>query len=317
MKDELGREALACRLLPQNGQAAAMTSGSADGSPSPADDAAARKRAWLVAITVGAAFLALFWPILAVRYHTYAETSRYSHCMLLPAVSAMWIYDRWDRLRAVPRTPSALGFACLSVGVLLFVYGRLIARYPVQHAAMLVALAGLVWALYGARLLRALSFPIGYLVLMIPLKQWDDKLTQPLQSIATRIAESFFRALGWVVVREGNVIQLPRLKLLVEEGCSGVHSLFALIALAAAWVFFVERPAWLRATLVLAAFPIAVVANAVRVSATGVLAYKVDPDYAHGVSHEAAGMIVFAIGVALMLAVDWCLKPDPPVTDER
>ncbi len=288
-----------------------MTSGSADGSPAPAER---RERiGWALA---AAAFLALFWPILAVRFHFYLETPRYSHCVLLPAVSAMWIYDRWPTLRAVPRAPSGRGVALLAGAVLVFLYGRFLANNMIQHLAMLAALTGTIWALAGGALLRALAFPVAYLALMVPLKPWDESLTLPLQSLATRIAERFFDALGWVVVREGNVIQLPRLKLLVEEGCSGVHSLFALIALAAAWVFFVERPKWLRATLVAAAVPIAVVANAVRVSATGVLAYKVDPAYAQGTSHATAGMIVFAIGVALLLAVDWCLKPDPPVTDD-
>jgi exosortase len=217
----------------------------------------------------------------------------------------------------VPRAASARGLACLAPTVLVFLYGRALSNNLIQHVGMLGALAGLVWTLVGWARLRASAFPIAYLVLMIPLpKKWDDDITLPLQGLATSIAARFFEALGWVVVREGNVLQLPRLKLLVEEGCSGVHSLYALVALAVAWAFFVERPLWLRATLVVATVPIAVVANAIRVSATGVLAYKVDPAYAQGVSHEAAGMIVFVIGVALLLAVDWCLKPDPPETDD-
>jgi exosortase len=296
-----------------------MTTGSADGTPAPevqVDAAPANRRAWLVAITVGGVFLAVFWPIVAVRYHFYLETPRYSHCVLLPAVSAMWIYDRWDALRVLPRKASGRGLALVVFSLLVFLYGRFLAKNMIQHVGMLGTLVGLVWTLAGGAVLRAAAFPLGYLVLMIPLKPWDERLTLPLQSLATRLAETFFRALGWVVVREGNVIQLPRLKLLVEEGCSGVHSLFALIALAVAWVFFVERPAWLRATLVVATLPIAVLANAIRVSVTGVLAYKVDPDYAQGVSHETAGMIVFAIGVALMLGVDWSLKPDPRETDD-
>jgi len=77
-------------------------------------------------------------------------------------------------------------------------------------------------------------------------------------------------------------------------------------------VGFVQRPVWLRITLVLATVPIAVLANAIRVSITGVLAYKVDPSYAQGVSHQTAGMIVFGIGMGLLLGLDWCLRPDAP-----
>ena len=78
---------------------------------------------------------------------------------------------------------------------------------------------------------------MGYLVLTMPLpKTWDDRVTGPLQSFATTISEAVFEALGWVVVRQGNVLQLPGLKLLVEDACSGIHSLYALIALAAVLV---------------------------------------------------------------------------------
>ena len=64
--------------------------------------------------------------------------------------------------------------------------------------------------------------------------------------------------------------------------------------------------------LILATVPVAFVANAIRVIATGVLAYKVDPKYAEGTSHEVTGMLVFATGLGLFLLVDWCLKPDAP-----
>ena len=141
-------------------------------------------------------------------------------------------------------------------------------------------------------------------------KTWDDALTLPLQRVATVASEATFEAFGWVVVRQGNVLQLPGLKLLVEDACSGVHSLYSLVCLAVAWVFFVERPRWLQITLVLAAVPLAVLANTVRVIGTGVLAYKVDPAYAQGGSHFAAGMVVFVLGAAMLLGLDWCLKPD-------
>jgi len=291
-----------------------VTSGSAgETQGSGTVEPAAARPAWGVALVASAFFLALFWPILQVRFHFYLEKPRYSHCVLLPLVSVLWIFDRWDTLSRVPRSVAGRGLACVAAGVLVYVYGRSIRMNLMQHVAMLATLIGVVWTLAGPALLRALTFPIAYLGLMIPLHPtMDDRITVPLQGIATRMAQAFFEAIGWIVVREGNVLQLPRVKLLVEEGCSGIHSLYALIALAIAWVFFVDRPAWLRITLVAAALPVAVIANAVRVAVTGVLAYKVDPKYAQGLSHETAGMIVFAIGVALLLGLDWCLKPDAP-----
>ena len=280
---------------------------SAGGTPNPGRDVSAR--VWLAA---AALFLAAFWPILAVRFHFYLETPRYSHCVLLPVVSALWIWDRWATLAAIPRAPSARGAVALSASVALFVYGRFVHTNIVQHVAMLGALASAVWTLGGWTFVRALLFPLGYLALMVPLpKTWDDAITMPLQTLATDIAQWFFEALGWIVVRDGNVLQLPGTKLLVEEGCSGVHSLYALVALAVAWVAFAQRPRWLQAVLVAATLPVAVVANAIRVAGTGVLAHKVDPSWAQGASHTTAGLVVFAIGLAMLLGLDWLLKPAP------
>jgi exosortase len=287
--------------------------GTSADEPSDAVDGAG-PRVWLLA---AALFLAAFWPILAVRFHFYLETPRYSHCVLLPVVSALWVWDRWDRVCAIPSAPSARGAVALAISVALFVYGRLVHTNLVQHVAMLAAAASVVWTIGGRPLLRGLAFPLAYVALMVPLpKTWDDAITLPLQGIATSLAQSFFEALGWTVVRDGNVLQLPGTRLLVEEGCSGVHSLYALVALAVAWVAFVERPLWLRVALVAATLPVTVVANAVRVAGTGVLAHKVDPSWAQGASHTTAGLVVFAIGLALLLGLDWLLKPAAPAAGD-
>lgn len=266
-------------------------------------------------LVAGAAalFVALFFPILALRWRFYDEQPRYSHCPMLPVVAGFWIWDRWERIRAVPRGASRAGVALVVASVVAYLYGRRESVNLVQHVAMLLTLVGGVWAMCGGRMLRALAFPLGYLFLTVPLpKTWDDAITQPLQRMATMVAEGAFDAFGWIVVRQGNVLQLPGLKLLVEDACSGVHSLYSLVALGIAWVGFTERPRWLRAVLVVSTVPVALAANSLRVIATGVLAYKVDPSYAVGTSHAMTGVIVFVTGLVLFLFVDWALRPDDP-----
>jgi exosortase len=281
--------------------------------PNPAPAARDRIATLTFLVGAGALFVALFFPILSLRWRFYEEQPRYSHCPMIPLVSAVWIYDRWDQLRRLPRGASGAGVAAVALSVLVYVYGRTVSTNLVQHLAMLATGASVVWALLGPRVMRACAFPLGYLLLTVPLpKTWDEAITQPLQRIATIVAEGTFDALGWVVVRQGNVLQLPGLKLLVEDACSGVHSLYALVALGIAWIAFVERPRWLRVVLVVSTVPVALVANALRVIVTGVLAYKVDPGYAQGTSHTVTGMIVFFTGLVLFLLVDWCLRPDAP-----
>ncbi len=258
-----------------------------------------------------ALLLVVFHAIVARRVHFYLEQPRYSHCVLLPAVSLIWMFDRWHVLSRIPALPAWSGVVWTGVSVVLLVYGQMQHSVYLQHAALLLALPSLTAALRGWAFVRSSSFAFAYLLLTVPLhKTWDDKLTLPLQSIATRASEAAFDSFGWIVVRQGNVIQLPGLKLLVEDACSGAHSIYALVALGVAWIGFVERPLWVRVALILCTVPVAIVANTVRVVGTGILAYKVDPSYAEGASHQTAGMIVFVIGLLLFLVCDWCLKPD-------
>jgi exosortase len=262
--------------------------------------------------------VAVFVLLLAVSHSIlvrlgvlYGEQSRYSHCLLLPLISALAVWDRWDRLRRIPRRASWAGVAAVALATGLLLFGLAQGGTRIPHFAFLLALPATVWALFGGRMVLALAFPLGYLALTVPLpKTWDDAITLPLQDVATRASAAVFELLGWSVARQGNVLQLPGLRLLVEDACSGIHSLYALVALGVAWVAFTDRPLWVRFALVAATVPVAVLANTLRVIATGILAYKVDPEYARGLSHEATGMVVFGTGVVLFLVCDWCLRPD-------
>jgi len=283
-----------------------------------ADD---RRVPWVAILLVVVAFGAVFHPILIARARLFMEQPRFSHGLLVPVVAALWVMDRQSSLARVPRSTSRAGLGVLAAAVVLNVYGRTLDAKvgtlgtQIQHPAAILAVAGVVWAVLGRRFVRAVLFPIAYLVFTVPVPQrLDIAITLPLQRLSAEVATACFDAMGWAVAQEGNVVQLPGVTLLVEEQCSGVHSLYALIALGVAWTAFVPRPRWTAVTLVAATIPIAVFANVVRVIGTGVLAYRLDPGYAEGVSHDVASLVVFAIGLATFLLLDWALRPDsrPP-----
>ena len=122
--------------------------------------------------------------------------------------------------------------------------------------------------------------------------------------------------LGIPVFRQGNVIEVPGMKLLVEEACSGIHSLYSLAALGTAFVFVFERRWWEKVVLVAATVPIAIFANVFRVSVTGVLATSVSTELAKGFFHEFSGILIFLMGLALFLLLAWLLRVWFPVLEE-
>ena len=150
---------------------------------------------------------------------------------------------------------------------------------------------------------RILAFPILFLLLMVPLPEiLFSRITFPLQMVASRLGETAIGASGIPVLREGNVLYLPGRALEVAEACSGIRSLITLLMLAIVLGYFTDRRASVRVAIAVAAVPIAVLANAIRVGGTGLMSYWVSPAAAEGFFHSFSGWIVFIVAFAGLLA---------------
>jgi exosortase len=161
----------------------------------------------------------------------------------------------------------------------------------------------------GWAMLRALLFPLAFLLLMIPLPGIIfNSIAFPLQLLAAQVASAVMEAGGVPVFREGNVMHLAAASLDVEEACSGIRSLLSLTTLGVLYTYLIHSSWTPRVLLMLAVVPIAIAANVFRVSVTGLLAHYVSVDTALGVFHTAGGWSVFLIATALLLGVSWLLR---------
>jgi exosortase len=103
------------------------------------------------------------------------------------------------------------------------------------------------------------------------------------------------------VLREGNVLHLPARTLEVAEACSGIRSLVSLLMLGIVLGYFTERRIGARVLVTLAAIPIAILANAVRVAGTGLASEWVSPAAADGFFHSFSGWLMFVVAFAGLL----------------
>jgi exosortase len=128
-----------------------------------------------------------------------------------------------------------------------------------------------------------------------------NSITFPLQLLASRLAEHALDILAIPVLREGNVLDLPNQQLSVVEACSGIRSLLSLTFLCLVYGYFFEKRNWVRVVLFVSTVPIAIVANASRVTLTGIMT-QVKPEWAEGFFHSASGWVIFMVAlVALIL----------------
>lgn len=185
--------------------------------------------------------------------------------------------------------------------VALLLLGSLAAELFLIRFSLVVLLAGMILFLAGRETLHAISFPLTYLILMIPIPVIIyNQMTFPLQLFASRLA-SFFLELGRVpVLRDGNVLQLSDYSLEVVEACSGIRSLMTLISLAIAYGYLLERRRWVRYLLTVSMVPIAIVSNAIRIMVAGILAHRFGPQTAEGFIHGFSGWVIFLVALSLM-----------------
>jgi exosortase len=106
--------------------------------------------------------------------------------------------------------------------------------------------------------------------------------------------------MGIPVLREGNIIQLANTSLEVAEACSGIRSLISLLALSVVFAYFSQKTTLKRVVLVLSTFPIAIIANAARVTGTGILAHHYGDKVAQGFFHGFSGWILFVVAFACL-----------------
>lgn len=262
-----------------------------------------RQSWWRLAALAGA-WLWLYHDVLRRLVDDWRVDENYSHGFLIPLISGYALWTQRQRLLSAKCEPQLwLGGLLVLCAVALHLAGVLSGELYATRLSLVLSLGGLVLYFYGAAWLRRLAFPIGLLLLALPVPSIIfNPLTFRLQLLASDYATRAIKACGIPALREGNVIELAHLKLQVVEACSGIRSLMTLLTLAVVYAYFFEQRWWRRVALVLAVAPIAVLANAARVAGTGVMAQRYGAQVAEGFMHGFSGALVFLVAVLLLLA---------------
>ena len=223
-----------------------------------------------------------------------------SYGMLIPPTALYIAYLRRHITLGVPAKSDLRGLWLLALGCVVLVLGKLAAEFFLTRISLVVVLAGLTWTFWGLERLKTLAFPFVLLLTMVPLPTLVyNALAAPLQLFASRIATDLAQAMGVSAFRDGNVIQLANTSLGVEEACSGLHSLSALMVASLLLGHLENGTVPKRILLFLLSIPFAIAVNVLRVTGTALLAdYKVE--LAMGFYHSFSGWLVFVAGFGVL-----------------
>jgi exosortase len=218
---------------------------------------------------------------------------------IVPFVIAWIVWRERARWGKLPINPSPWGFAVLALGASLQIASALGAGLFAGSLAFVVSLAGLVLCLWGFAWLRVWAFPLLLTLFMLPkLAIVYNQITLPLQFLATRLAGGMLSTAGFMVLRDGNILNVAGHSISVVEACDGIRYLLPLAFLALVFAYSAGAKAWLRVAMFCAAIPTAIIANALRVAFSGL-----SPALTEGTPHALLGTFIFLLCLALLAGI--------------
>ncbi|MFB3777568.1 MAG: exosortase/archaeosortase family protein [Bryobacteraceae bacterium] len=279
-----------------------MASSSDASLPDRAAEPPSAKIPWAAVAWFGAFLLLCYAPVLLRLVRQWIDDEDMGHGFFVPIVAGYIIWQKREELLSERPSPTWWGLLLVAWGALQLLVATLGAELFLARTAFLISLIGVVLTLAGFRILRRIAYPLFLLLFMVPIPAiLYSQITFPMQLFASQVADWALSVLGIPVLREGNILELASQRLNVVEACSGIRSLLSLSFLSLVYAYFFDKKVWMRAVLLVATLPIAIIANASRVTLTGLVS-EYDAELARGVFHYASGWVIFMIALAILVA---------------
>lgn len=236
------------------------------------------------------------------------DTPQYSHGYLIPLFTAVLLWIRREPLSAPESWEVWSGVGLIVASLLIRVIGTHYVLFTVDRISLIPCLAGVFLMVGGLSALRWAGPPLLFLFFMLPLPGVAvDNILRPLKTIATQASNYALQTLGYMTFRDGNRIVVDNLngeavQLGVVDACSGLRMVTIFTALCVAFAMLTtHRPLWERIVIVMSAIPIALFANVLRITLTGIVYSQVGNNkMADWIVHDAAGFLMIPIALGLL-----------------
>jgi len=259
---------------------------------------------WLL-VCLGLA--ALYVPTYWVLTHSLWQTDDQSHGAIIALVVIYLFTVQGNKMAEFNYAPrNGLGGAILAIGLILYVLGRSQDILMFEVGSQIPVIAGTLLLMQGAASVRIFWFPLMYMIFMVPLPGIVvDTLTGSLKQWISVIAEEVLHGFGYPIARNGVVITIAQYQLLVADACSGLNSMFSLLAIGLLFMYLVARPSWVHNGMLLASIlPVAFIANVVRVLTLILITYHFGDEVGQGFLHGFAGILLLMVAVFLLFLLD-------------
>jgi exosortase B len=211
---------------------------------------------------------------------------------------------------SVIRTWPVLGSLSIGFGLLCYVFGRSLDILILDIGSQIFVFSGILLLTRGLPALRAMWFPLFFILFMIPQPAIIlDAVTLPMKMAVSFVAENVLFWFGYPISRTGVILQIGQYQLLVADACAGMHTLISLEALGLLYLNLVRHDSLFRnITLAILIVPISFTANVIRVMVLTLVTYYFGDAAGQGFVHGFAGMVLFIVALTLIMGVDSSLQ---------
>ena len=240
------------------------------------------------------------------------SSSEHGHGPIVLAVSLWLLWKRWEQARTtvVQQPQPGAAWVALLLGAVLYMVGRTLDIVYAEVGSVLPMIVGILLLTSGPAMVKALAFPLFFMIFMIPLPGFIvDPVGQAMKMMVSRAAEFVLFSMGYPIARTGVILQLGQYQLLVADACAGMRTLFMLEAMGILYLNVVRYSSILRnAMLAVLIVPISFMANIIRVCVLALITYHWGDEAGQGFLHGFAGMVLFVSALALTMGADTLLR---------
>jgi exosortase len=264
------------------------------------------------AAVLAALLVGVYHRTAAELWTIWTTNDNYSHGPLIPLTAIVLAWLQRHRLAKAGVHPEARGLALVALGCAMQVLGIRTDLFALEGWSLIAVLFGLSLTFLGGPATRVLAFPIGYLVFMLTFPPiLMNQISYALKEITVQLSTRAAEALGVTLQRSGMTLYLASGELRMENPCSGLRSLLALLATGAVFAWLQPGGWWRKAIILVSAFPIAMIGNAVRITLLIVVGHYVGVKEATGAFHEWSGYLIYLVALVGLMGVRALLTPGP------
>jgi exosortase len=270
----------------------------------------------IFALMLIASMAAAFYPTFSWMFERFLEPdSQYSHGFLIPLASAFLIWGKRKELAKLPAGSSIWGLFLLIFGLILHIISWSVFKIGfVSGISFIITIYGLCLYLIGPAKMKAIAFPLVFLVFMVPLpKVALIGITFKLKMLAASSSSLLISLTPLKLIHAGSMFYLPGGEVLaVGNECSGINSLISIITLSVFLAYLGKTPFFKRILFIVLSIPVAVAANVCRIM------FLIVAAYIYGVAatlksilHLGAGITLWMTALAMMAGIWRLVNWDP------